>query len=106
MREIAPRGRSRRSTPVPLWNCGSNALCTTARASAEYSFSTIPESVGPGLIAFTRTPCSASSDAAVRAKDRRAAFDAAYALVLAFKVRVDRGVEDNGPSARAGEWRP
>src|SRR2546428_11602186 len=54
---------------------------TAAAASAEYPFSMIPESVGPGLMALTRTPCSASSDAAVRANDRRAAFDAAYALV-------------------------
>jgi hypothetical protein len=39
--------------------------------------------IGPGATVFTRMPRSANSEAAVRAKERKAAFVAAYALVPA-----------------------
>ena len=54
----------------PSRPCGilaSSEARAAAAASTESTLSTIPESVGPGLMALTRTPCSASSDAVVRA---------------------------------------
>ena len=63
----------------------------------------IPVSVGPGLMALTRTPRSASSDAAVRARERRAAFDAAYALVgRSWVIQDDQVVSKTGWSPYAG----
>ena len=61
----------------PLEILATSARCAAAAASAGRAFSMIPESVGPGLMAFTRTPCSTSSAAAVRARERSAAFEAA-----------------------------
>jgi hypothetical protein len=74
------------SSVDPRRRCGilaSSAVRTAAAASTEYTFSRIPESVGPGLTTFTRTPCSASSDVAVRANERRWALDAGLQICTA-----------------------